>query len=190
MAVRYVAEQGWNVIAVARDIDGAYDLHAFANAADGRVRIVQADVRDATAIDRLAREVGETPIDLLVNNAGIPGGNEFGAISAGDLSEVFAVNTFAPVLVTQALRRRLVAGGKVVNITSSLGSLINAAESSTSLTYAMSKAALNMFSVKLAQALRPYGIAGLPCIRAAYAREWVATVRRLPPNCRRMQCYA
>jgi NAD(P)-dependent dehydrogenase (short-subunit alcohol dehydrogenase family) len=161
LASRYAARDGWNVVAATRDPAQSAELHALAAAGGERVRIVAADVTDNASVEALARAVGDSSIDLLVNNAGVPGWADFGSITPDDLSAVFGVNTFAPLLVTQALRGRLARAGKVVNITSVLGSIERGRGSDAYLIYAMSKAALNMFTVKLAQALRPHEIAVL-----------------------------
>jgi len=170
LATRYAARSGAHVIAVTRDSASSDALDALVNSSDGRVRAVQADVADAASIERLASDIGDATIDLLVNNAGVMGHAELGEISEQDLIDVFRVNTFAPLLVTQALRARLARGGKVVNITSVLGSIETARDSAGYLTYGMSKAALNMFSVKLANTLRPDGVAVL-----ALHPGWVQT---------------
>ncbi len=170
LASRYAAKPDTQVIAVTREITGATDLAALVSGSEGRVRAVQADVADATSIDGLVHELGATPIDLLINNAGVPGRVDFGEITTHDLIEVFQVNAFAPLLVTQALRARLVRGGKVVNITSVLGSIASSRGSDGYLVYGMSKAALNMFSVKLAAALKSDDIAVL-----ALHPGWVQT---------------
>ncbi len=170
LATRYAGRSNTHVIAVTREAKQSHDLHALVDRSDGGVRAVEADVADAASIESLAREVGEAKIDLLINNAGVSGSNDFGAISVQELSDVFRVNAFAPLLVTQALRSRLARGGKVVNITSVLGSIENARGDSSYLTYGMSKAALNMFTVKLAETLREDGVAVL-----ALHPGWVQT---------------
>ena len=169
LATRYLALPDTQVIAVTRDLADSPELHALAKANDGRVRAVQADVSDSASIDALAKELGDVSIDLLINNAGVPSRAGFGEISAAELASVFAVNTFAPLLVTQAVAAKLARGGKVVNISSVLGSIASSGEDDY-LTYGMSKAALNMFSVKLAVALRDREIAVL-----ALHPGWVQT---------------
>ncbi len=171
LATRYVAARpDANVIAVTREAAQSHDLHALVERSDGRVRAVEADVADGASIERLASNLGDAPIDLLINNAGVSGWTSFGEISAQHLVNVFRVNTFAPLLLTQALRSRLARGGKVVNITSVLGSVENARDDAGYLAYAMSKAALNMFSVKLAAELHADDISVL-----ALHPGWVQT---------------
>lgn len=171
LATRYAAARpDANVIAVTREAAQSPALQALVERSDGRVRAVEADVAEAASIERLARDVGNATLDLLINNAGVSGSTAFGEISAQQLDDVFRVNTFAPLLLTQALRNRLARGGKVVNITSVLGSVENARDDAGYLAYGMSKAALNMFSVKLAAALRAEDIAVL-----ALHPGWVQT---------------
>lgn len=170
LATRYAAKSEARVIAVARDVDGAEDLQRLVHASDGRVRAVRADVADPASIEALTTEVGDTKIDLLVNNAGVPSRAGFGEISPSELHDVFAVNTFAPLLVTQALAKRLARGAKVVNITSVLGSIEQGRGDAGYLVYGMSKAALNMLTVKLAAALHDRDIAVL-----ALHPGWVQT---------------
>jgi NAD(P)-dependent dehydrogenase (short-subunit alcohol dehydrogenase family) len=170
LASRYAAKPGAHVIAVARDVAGSPDLAALVTRSEGRVRAVQADIADALSVNALVHEVGSAKIDLLINNAGVPGRVEFGAITAHDLADVFGVNAFAPLLLTQALRAHFAHGGKVVNITSVLGSIESARGSDGYLVYGMSKAALNMFSVKLASMLKSDDIAVL-----ALHPGWVQT---------------
>jgi NAD(P)-dependent dehydrogenase (short-subunit alcohol dehydrogenase family) len=170
LASRYAALPGANVIAVARNIAESEELHALVDGSGGRVRAIQADVADAASIAALVRQVGDTKIDLLVNNAGVSGAGDFGEVTPEDLFNVFRVNAFAPLLVTQALQSALARGGKVVNITSVLGSIETGRGSAGYLVYGMSKAALNMFSVKLAESLREHEIAVL-----ALHPGWVRT---------------
>ncbi len=161
LAVHYARGADAHVIAVVRDRSISAELQTLTQTCHGRVRIVHADVAQASSIAHFARELRAVPIDLLINNAGVAGRNEFGCITARDLESLFAVNVFAPLLLTQALRPQLVHGGKVVNITSPLGSLSTAGERTDALIYSMSKAALNMLSAKLAAILQPYGVAVL-----------------------------
>ena len=150
LASRFSARSGAHVFAVARDPDGSDELAALVKERDGSVTVVRADVAAANAGETIAAAVGSAKIDLLINNAGASG-NEFGAVTQVELIELFNVNTFAPLLVTQALRTHLASGAKVVNITSVLGSIAQAG--SGYFTYGMSKAALNMLTKKLAAEL-------------------------------------
>jgi NAD(P)-dependent dehydrogenase (short-subunit alcohol dehydrogenase family) len=143
----------WKVIGTARKPDVAKDLDALG------VRVMQLDVTDQGSVDRLARELEEVPIDLLINNAGIfPMAATIPEIDFADISRTLEVNTIGPMRVTQALLPNLRRGDakKVVNITSNLGS-ITGNTSGRFYGYRESKAALNMFTRSLAAELRDEG---------------------------------
>jgi NAD(P)-dependent dehydrogenase (short-subunit alcohol dehydrogenase family) len=147
---RFAARPGAHVFAVARDPDASAELKALVAERGESVSVVRADVADADAGHTIAAALGSANVDLLINNAGV-GGTEFGRTSQDDLIELFKINTFAPLLIAQALRSKLAANAKVVNITSVLGSIAQAG--SGYFTYGMSKAALNMLTKKLAAEL-------------------------------------
>jgi len=86
-------------------------------------------------------------------------GERFGTLAAKSLSETFSANVIGPVLVTQALAPLLEksGGGKVLNITSILGSITDTEAFGTP-SYAISKAALNMATRQLALELGPRGV--------------------------------
>lgn len=62
-----LAGRGDRVIAAVRDPALAKDLAA----ARGSVRIVPLDVSDPASIRGLAARIGDEPIDVLINNAGV-----------------------------------------------------------------------------------------------------------------------
>jgi NAD(P)-dependent dehydrogenase (short-subunit alcohol dehydrogenase family) len=147
---RFAARPGAHVFAVARDLDASAELKALVAERGESVSVVRADVADADAGQTIAAALGSANVDLLINNAGVSG-TEFGQTSQDDPIELFKINTFAPLLITQALRSKLAKNAKVVNITSVLGSIAQAG--SGYFTYGMSKAALNMLTKKLAAEL-------------------------------------
>lgn len=153
--VRQYAANGWTVIATARDkanIGPLCDIKA----AHENVCLEILDVADLQSIKTLADRLQGTPIDLLINNAGIYSGNglnsvtqdplsgqNFGAIDAEAWDRVFKINTIAPIMVSEAFTSHISQGKerKIINITSKMGSieLMNRG----SLAYRTSKAALN-----------------------------------------------
>ncbi|GAA2615498.1 SDR family oxidoreductase [Dactylosporangium fulvum] len=95
-------------------------------------------------------------LDILVNNAAILGvPAQIQDVTAAAYDEIFAVNTRAPFFVTRHGLRRLRDGGRIVNIGTMLtrGSAMPA-----SVTYAMSKGALDVLTTMLAKQLGPRGI--------------------------------
>jgi NAD(P)-dependent dehydrogenase (short-subunit alcohol dehydrogenase family) len=121
------------------------------------------DVTDGAAVGALARRLGEVHIDVLVLNAGILGKEDFGAIDAVGFERMrrqFEVNALGPLRVAQALRSRLVDGGKVGIITSRMGSVADNG-SGGYYGYRASKAAVNAIGKSLSLDLKPRGIAVL-----------------------------
>ena len=163
---RQYAADGWNVIATARNPEGADELKALP------VEVVALDVTDPGSIDALVQSLEGRTIDLLTNNAGIfPRVRGIEEIDFDDFSRTLAVNTVGPVRVTRALLPNLRAGDMktVVNITSRLGS-IELTDNGVFYGYRESKAALNMFTRTLANELKPEGFTCL-----AIHPGWVQT---------------
>jgi NAD(P)-dependent dehydrogenase (short-subunit alcohol dehydrogenase family) len=148
---RYL-QRGAEVIATARDRTRADGLKALASP---KLRVMPLDVEDPLSISGLSELVGDEPIDLLINNAGITSSSKnLGALEAAELSRAFMVNSIAPMLVTRALLDNLRngKGRKLVHITSQLGSIANN-DGGSSYGYRASKAALNQFNRSLAAEL-------------------------------------
>jgi NAD(P)-dependent dehydrogenase (short-subunit alcohol dehydrogenase family) len=150
---RQFAAEGWQVIGTARKPGAATALR------EAGARIVPLDVTDAASVERMARELADTPIDLLINNAGIqPLMWTLAEIDFDAFERALAVNTVGPARVTRALLPNLRAGQlkRIVNITTNLGSIAENTEGGF-YGYRESKAALNMFTKSLAAELGPDG---------------------------------
>ncbi|EOD64536.1 SDR family NAD(P)-dependent oxidoreductase [Amycolatopsis vancoresmycina] len=98
---------------------------------------VTCDVSVAADRERLAGTAGR--IDVLVNNAGVPGEQRAEKESAADFADVLAVNLVAPFHLSQ-LMAESGDGGSIVNVASILG-LVSAAPLGGA-SYAASKAGL------------------------------------------------
>ena len=179
---RQLAAAGDEVVAGARQPKKADELHKLADTSDGRVTVVGLDVGNPADIGAAALHIGERfdAVDLLINNAaiwtapGIPERASSGPLAdlrADAVVEVLRINAVAPILVTQALAPCLAAAERavVVNLSSWLGS-IRGATNRGNLAYAMSKAALNMLTGRLAAEL-----AGQGTIVVSMSPGWVAT---------------
>ncbi|MEK6701435.1 MAG: SDR family oxidoreductase [Planctomycetota bacterium] len=131
------------------------------------------DVSDPASIDSLpSRLGGVNAIDVLINNAGVSSTiKNIAQLTAEELHKVFAVNSFAPLLVARALLPLLKVGSRklIVNITSQLASITNNTGGS-SYPYRASKTALNQLTASLSNELRP---AGFTCL--AIHPGWVKT---------------
>jgi len=116
------------------------------------------DVADDASVREMAHRLGDTPIDLLVNNAGVLTRESLDAFDADALRRQFEVNAIGPVRVTHALLPNLRKGSKVALVTSRMGSIADNG-SGGFYGYRMSKAALNAAGVSLALDLSSRGIA-------------------------------
>lgn len=149
---RGYATDGADVIACCRDAARAEALEEFAAAASGPLTIMELDVADQASISRLKHALGDQPIDILINNAGIIGPIDQSAdfIEAEGWMTTLHVNALAPMLIAQALRENLRRGSekKLVAISSGLGSISLGYDDAASTyikryAYRASKAALN-----------------------------------------------
>jgi NAD(P)-dependent dehydrogenase (short-subunit alcohol dehydrogenase family) len=122
------------------------------------VRVVEGvDVCSDEDVERLARELQGSRIDVLINNAGILTRESLDDLDFERMRRQFEVNALGPLRVTAALLPMLGSGSKVAIITSRMGSI----EDNTSggrYGYRMSKAAVNMAGRSLAHDLQPRGI--------------------------------
>lgn len=112
---------GAEVIVVGRD---AGKLEAVAASLGSRARALTCDVSDAASVDALREALSETPVSILVNNAGIPGPvAALTDIAVADWDEVFAVNVRGTYLLCKALLPGMIerGDGDVINIASVSG---------------------------------------------------------------------
>ncbi|TNB46464.1 SDR family oxidoreductase [Martelella lutilitoris] len=163
---RKLAAAGLQVIIGARD-DARAQQAVDDLAGDGlAAEAVHLDVNDAETIAAAAAWTGERHgrLDVLVNNAGIfdfaDGPPDTASISA--VRRVMETNFIGTLAVTQAMLPllRKADKGRIVNISSSLGSLALNGDptspyyASQFIGYNASKAALNMLTVQLREVLR------------------------------------
>jgi NAD(P)-dependent dehydrogenase (short-subunit alcohol dehydrogenase family) len=116
------------------------------------------DITDREALQAISRALGDTRVDVLINNAGIFEQETFDDLDFDRIRKQFEVNTLGPLLVTSVLQRHLTQGSKIILITSRMGS-IDDNGSGGYYGYRMSKAALNMAGVNLAHDFRAKGVA-------------------------------
>jgi NAD(P)-dependent dehydrogenase (short-subunit alcohol dehydrogenase family) len=146
---RQLSERGDRVIATAREPEKARELSALG------VRIEQLDVADADSVSTFVRRLAGTPIDVLINNAGVgDAGPPLEGLSMDDVEHAYRVNAVGPLRVTQALLPNLRAGKRrlVIGMTSGLGS-VSRNESGGWYAYRASKAALNQLFRTMAEEL-------------------------------------
>lgn len=149
--VRQLQQRGDAVIAVCREASAA--LRATG------ARIVDGiDLADGDSIKRLRDAVANTPLDVLINNAGILRRDAFGSLDYDEMLEQYRVNALGPLRVTEALATNLHEGSKVAIVTSRVGSIEDNG-SGGNWGYRASKTAVNMIGRNLMHELSPRGIA-------------------------------
>jgi NAD(P)-dependent dehydrogenase (short-subunit alcohol dehydrogenase family) len=158
--VRQYAEDGARIFACARIPGEAKELLDLAAKSKGKVTVHPLDVASGASVAHLVQELDGQPIDILINNAGVYGGDHQ---SSGDLdyetwARTLTVNSIGPARVLQALLPNLKKGKekKAIALTSGMGSTTN--HDGHALIYRSSKAALNNAMHGLALALKPEGI--------------------------------
>ncbi|MEC8677798.1 MAG: SDR family oxidoreductase [Candidatus Margulisiibacteriota bacterium] len=112
------------------------------------VKIIEnVDVKNQESIQKAAEACGQ--IDVLINNAGILKRVDFNNFDEAIIREQWEVNAMGPLRVTKAFKDNINSPGKVILITSRMGSVADN-ESGSHYGYRMSKAALNMAGKSMA----------------------------------------
>lgn len=154
---QYVAE-GWDVVAGCRRPDEAAELREIADG--GSVEVHALDVAETNSIDSFKGAVGARPLDLVIANAGVYGGDRqksFTDLDYDGWARTLATNTFGPVRLAAAFAENLKAAkGKLVAISSLMGSITDS--SGSFYAYRSSKAALNMAFKGVAAELKGDGV--------------------------------
>jgi NAD(P)-dependent dehydrogenase (short-subunit alcohol dehydrogenase family) len=158
--VRGLLRAGCRVYLGAREVAKGQQA-ATALASEGEVLAIELDLTNQDTLDaaatRVQHEVGY--LDILVNNAGInvAGDGSPSTATVGSVEQVLKTNFLGTLAVTQTLLPlvKQAAEGRIVNLSSPLGSLTLSRENDWGLLgYSASKAALNMLTVQLAYELR------------------------------------
>jgi len=160
--VARLAADGWGVVVhFGSDAASAHRLVETVVASGGLAVPAQADLATSAGIDALVAHVDELLVDDdrvelrgLVNNAGLVLGPSLGAVTAERFDAFMAVNTRAPLMLTQQLSRRMGPGSSIVNVSSAAAHFSSPGD----IVYAMSKAALESLTRNAAEALAPHGI--------------------------------
>ncbi|MBP7147679.1 MAG: SDR family NAD(P)-dependent oxidoreductase [Acidobacteria bacterium] len=154
-----LAARGLRVLLGSRDARHGKDVAAELRAGGHDVEAVELDVASAASIDaclaRLARE--RRHVDVLVNNAGVPALGDVLTVGDEVFREAFAVHVFGPLRLCRVLVPAMQAAGwgRVVNVSSGLGSFGEEGLQESPAAYGISKAALNALTVTLAAAAGP-----------------------------------
>ena len=162
---RLAAQGGWDVcINYLRDLAAAQSVAADVRAAGRRALIVQADMADEAAIQRMFRAVDADlgPLAALVNNAAVTGAGKrrVDQMTAAAVNAVFAANvTGVLVCAREAILRMSTrhggGGGVIVNVSSASARL---GAPNLWMDYAASKGAIDTLTIGLAAEVADEGI--------------------------------
>jgi len=179
---RQLAETGVTVIIGARDPARGRTAAETLATQGLTVEAIRIDLNDGDSIKAAAETIRERHgrLDILVNNAGIVDAEDGPPTSASPEAarRIMETNFVGTLAVTQAMLPllRLSAAGRIVNLSSSLGSLAANGDptspyySARLIGYNASKAALNMLTVQLAAELR-----GTPIVVNSVSPGYVKT---------------
>ncbi len=166
---QYLAD-GWDVHACCRNPESAADLIAAGAEGSGALHLHRMDIGDEAQVSAVAQELAGTPLDMLINNAGIADGYGHGVYEGKDdldlrnydfdfWEEMMRINTVAPIKVISAFLDNIRAGEqkKIASLSSGLGSITNLAWAGK-YGYCSSKAGLNMACKGVSEWLKEEGI--------------------------------
>ena len=169
---RLAKARGDDVIAVCRT--SSDDLDALG------VRVEKGvEIADDSSVDALAARLSGLSMDTVINNAGIMSRQPLDGLDFDDLRLQLEVNALGPLRVTKALLPQLASGSKVALVTSRLGSMADNTSGGL-YGYRMSKAALNMAGVSLANDLRDRGVAVVLLHPGSVATDMTAFKGQMP----------
>jgi NAD(P)-dependent dehydrogenase (short-subunit alcohol dehydrogenase family) len=153
-----LAERGLDVALVGRRPEPLEAVAGRAHDAGRRALVLPADLADAAEPARLVAETLSAlgRLDALVNNAATIAVGPLGAYTQEQVDLHLAVNVRAPFLLTQCAAPALAAspGGAIVNVSSSVGSIVKPGNA----LYGMTKAALEYLTRAAAYELAGSGV--------------------------------
>lgn len=163
-AARRLGELGWTIFLGSRDEGRGRAAADKLTDGGAKVVMVPLDVTSDESVAAAVRLVGEHTdrLDVLINNAGAPGrGIAPAEATAEEIHSVYDTNVYGPIRVTHAFLPLLRAAEqpRVVMVSSGGGSFAVVTDPTQpvsrmhELAYSSSKAALNMLTVRYAQAL-------------------------------------
>ncbi|MBI1250941.1 MAG: SDR family NAD(P)-dependent oxidoreductase [Alphaproteobacteria bacterium] len=158
---RQYAEAGDRVLATCRSPKSAEKLNALAAGSGGKVTVFGLDVGDGASLAACGKAIGDAPIDILINNAGVGGGmpQTLESIDFDAWIDAIKIMTIGPFRVVQTLLPNLLAApsAKIMTVTSQLGA--STWPMGGFYAYASAKAGVNKVMQAMAIDLKPRNIA-------------------------------
>lgn len=131
------------------------------------------NLSDLNQIDLIKNEIHRTglKIDILINNAAIGPDLDTDYPEKESFKQTFDVNVIGTTFLTESLIENINKGGKIINISSEMGS-IQTCKRIDSVAYRMSKTALNMYTKILSNRLS--GILSVASVHPGWVRTTIA----------------
>ena len=143
--VKQYCNRNYQVIGTYRDEAISGELISMSRNLDN-LKVHSLDVSSDQSLKDFSSKLGETPVDIFINNAGVygPRDSSFNNVDEKNWIPVFQTNAIAPLLLTQLIIDNLRNGSqkKLIYITSKMGS-IDDNKSGGAYIYRSSKTALN-----------------------------------------------
>jgi 3-oxoacyl-[acyl-carrier protein] reductase len=135
---------------------GAKDTVATIQGAGGDAVAYRADIARRAEVQALFSAIDRAPgrIDIVVNSAGVSAGGSLAELDEEQLHWMLGVNLCGPLFVACEAAKRLTAGGRIINIASSLGEFPMAGSG----IYSATKVALKSFTESWAKELGHRGV--------------------------------
>ncbi len=158
--VEQYLNEGNEVIATYRNENSSMDLIKMGNERSN-LKLLQLDVSSNKSLNSFAENLGDSPIDIFINNAGVygPRNSSFGNLDEENWIPAIKINAIAPILLTQLIIKNIRSGAdkKLIFITSKMGS-IDDNKAGGAYVYRSSKTALNAVVKSLSVDLENEGI--------------------------------
>ena len=161
------AAKGWDVIATHRRSEPPESLTTLLDAYPDQVQIETMDVTNHEQIDALAVKLSGTPVDVLINNAGItgdfrnPAPQSFGTLAYDNWENFMRINALGPLKISEAFAPHVKASEdkKILAVSSLAGSFgYQGPNMAGGYWYKASKATLNMYMKNVASDLKADGV--------------------------------
>lgn len=146
---------GVDIVATARSLEKAEELQKLAESHKERLTLLPLDIDDLKTIDSLGKEMGDKPIDVLINNAGrFTSTGKFPDVDFDDMIAEFTTNTIGTMRVAKALLSNVEKSERkvIVNMSTKMASIADNS-SGGHYAYRVSKTALNMATRSMARDL-------------------------------------
>jgi 3-oxoacyl-[acyl-carrier protein] reductase len=127
--------------------------HELLDKYENQYRILKADLSDSNNVINLVLDIHNL-LDIIVLNAGMTDRTAFGEIEVTKWNKVFEMNLTVPFFLIQTLKDKIKTNGRIIFISSISGIVPD----SVSISYGVSKAAINMLVSYLAKVFAPKNI--------------------------------